>query len=60
MVYLAPEGVVCLGVSAQGVSAQGGCVLPRGGVSAMDKDPHPVDKMTDACENITLPQNTFA
>ena len=42
-----------------GVSARGG-VCPRGRVSARDggclPDPLPVDRMTDACENITFPQ----
>ena len=49
------------GASAQGGSAQGGGVCPGGlpggcfclGVSA--RPPRPVDKITDACENITFP-----
>ena len=43
----AQEGGVC----PEGVSAQGG-VCPEGCLS----DTPPVDRMTDACENITLPQ----
>ena len=43
-------GGVCLGVSAQGVFARG-CVSQH----ALGQTP-PVDRMTDACENITLPQ----
>ena len=43
-----PRGV-CLPM---GVSAQGG-VCPGGGCLP---DTHPVNRMTDACENITLPQ----
>ena len=39
-----------MGVSALEVSTRGGC-LP-GGVHL----PPPVDRMTDACENITFPQ----
>ena len=64
------EGSVRLGVSAQGVSAQGGVcrgasvggvsqggVCP-GGVCPGECLPHhpPVNRISDACENITLPQ----
>ena len=57
-----PRGVSALGGPAQGVLALGGVCsggvcggcLPRRGVC---HTPHPpVDRMTDACENITLPQ----
>ena len=54
------------GGSGQGVSGQGGCLpgggcLPRGGgVCLLGCLPHtpllPVNRMTDVCENITLPQ----
>ena len=51
-------GVCPGGVSAQGVSTQG--VSDWGGMSARgclpDTPPPPVDRMADACENITLPQ----
>ena len=41
----------------EGVSAWGGGSLLRGVCpSACWDTPHPVDRMTDACENITLPQ----
>ena len=43
------QGVSAQGVSAQGVSAQG--CLPKGGIWQTP----PVNRMTDACENITLP-----
>ena len=56
-----PRGV-CLGVSAWGclpggvclgVSAWGGVSIP---VPAGIPPPHPVKRITDDCENITLPQ----
>ena len=51
------------GVSAQGVVSQGGACL-RGvypGISAWWYLPHtPLHAQTDACENITLPQTSFA
>ena len=61
------QGVSALGGLARGVSAQGGCVCRGcvpGGVCAGGCLPQcmvgythtPVDRMTDACENITLPQ----
>ena len=43
---------ICLRVSACGVSAQGGVCLTH----PKQHPPHPVNRMTDACENITLPQ----
>ena len=62
-------GVCSRGVSALGVSAPGGCLLPGGvccrGVSALGggvsqhgqrQTPPPVNRITHACENITLPQ----
>ena len=43
-------------MSALGVCLHGEC-LPREGVSAGGcTPPNPVDRMTDACENITFPQ----
>ena len=45
-----PGGSLPVGVSARGC-------LP-GGVSATH--PHPVNRMTDRCKNITLRQTTFA
>ena len=65
-----PGGVCPWGMSAQKVSAQGGCLLKgeaawgvsTQGVSAWGCLPSacwdipPMDRMTDACENITLPQ----
>ena len=56
------EGCVCPGggMSAQGVvsAGEGGCLprgvyLPRG---CLADTPHPVNRMTDRCKNITLPQ----
>ena len=35
--------------------SQGGVPGPRGGVPGQVL-PHPVDRITDACKNITLPQ----
>ena len=43
-------GCLPRGLSAWEVSAQGG------GVSATHTHTHPVNRITDACENITLPQ----
>ena len=51
-------GFAWLSVCPGGVSAQGG-VLPGGvcpGGCLPDPHPRPVDRMTDACENITFPQ----
>ena len=45
---MSAKGGVCLGVSAQG----GGC-LPGGGGMA---DTPSVNRITDRCKNITLPQ----
>ena len=41
------------------VSAPGGCLLGGGGggiPACTETDPPPVNRITDACENITLPQ----
>ena len=46
-------GAVCMGVSAWGVSAQGGVCLMG------CTPPAPVNRMTDRCKNITLPQTLF-
>ena len=46
-----PEGCLPGGVSARGVSAMEGC-LP----SACWDTPTPMNRMTDGCENITLPE----
>ena len=55
-------GVSARGVSAQGaVSAQGGQCLP-GGVcipACTEADTPLVDRMTDRCQNITLPQTSL-
>ena len=59
------------GVPAQGVYLPGGVHLPRGeGVPAQRGVPDsgacwdtytpPVNRMTDRCKNITLPQTSFA
>ena len=50
------------GVPASGLGAGGYLLLIRGGVSqhAMGQTPHPVNKMTDRCKNITLSQISFA
>ena len=65
------RGCTCLdGVPAQGVYLPGGCTCP-GGVPAMwvylpggiglpRYYPPPVNRMTDRCKNITLPQTSFA
>ena len=53
----APGGCLLLeGVCLQGVSARG-CLLPGGSGQALLP---PVDRMTHASENITLPQTSFA
>ena len=48
-----PREGVCLGVSALGMSALGGVCLGQG---CLLPHPLPVNKITDTCENITLPQ----
>ena len=50
------------GVSLEGVGCLlgGGCLLGRGGIPACTEADPPVNRMTDACENITLPQTSFA
>ena len=61
-VYLVPEGVYLVlgGVLSPrgcltGGLTWGGC-LPKGGGRPGQVLPPPVNRMTDACENITLPQ----
>ena len=45
------------GVYSWGVSAPKGCLLPGVGIPACtEADTPPVNRMTDACKNITLPQ----
>ena len=48
----AQEGDVCLGVSAWGCLLRG-CISQH---ALGQTSPSPMDKITDACENITLPQ----
>ena len=52
------RGVVCSwGVSAPGgVSGPGGSAPGRGGITACTEADPPVDRITDACKNITLAQ----
>ena len=56
-------GMGCLprgAVSAHGRGVCPGAVSAQGGVSAWGCPPDsPVDRMTDACENITFPQLLF-
>ena len=59
-----PRGCTCpVGVPAKGVYLPGtvylpeGVYLPRGCTCA---GTHPVNRMTDRCKNITLPQTSFA
>ena len=71
-----PACTVQRGSATRGVSATRGCQLPRGGVcyqggcllpggpegcipACTEADP-PVNRMTDRCKNITLPQTSFA
>ena len=62
----APRGVSALGskvgcVCSWGVSAPGGVCSSGGGIPACtESDPSPVNRITDACRNITLPQTSFA
>ena len=64
-VYL-PRGVPARGVPARGVPAKGG--IPARGVPARGctcpgvpaQVPLPVNRITDTCKNITLPQTSFA
>ena len=53
-VHLVPEGGVCSG----GAAPWGGCTWSWGGT--WSGTPLPVDRMTHASENITLPQTSFA
>ena len=63
----APGGSA-LGVCFQGVSAPGGGGLLQGGVcsrgdgipACTEADTPPMNRMTDRCKNITLPQTSFA
>ena len=63
----AQEGVpawgVCTGQGAGGCTCWGGCTcpgdVPAWGVPAQVPHP-PVNRMTDRCKNITLPQTSFA
>ena len=55
------QGGVCLGVSAQGGCLPRGCLPRKGGFvcvsqHALGQTSLPVNKMTDGCKNITLPQ----
>ena len=55
---LCPVGVsVQLGSLSRGGNLCPGGLCPEGGLCQGDP---PVDRMTDACENITLPQTSFA
>ena len=62
-----PGGCTCLGGTCPGCTCQGGCTCQRGvpargvpgGVPAQVLHP-PVNRMTDRCKNITLPQTSFA
>ena len=49
---LCPEGSLTRGVSVQGISVQE--------ESLSGRPPSPVNRMTDRCKNITLPQTLFA
>ena len=61
------QGVFCPGVSAQGVGVCQGCVSAQG-VCAWEvypnmkwgRHPTPMNRITDRCKNITLPQTSFA
>ena len=43
-----------------GASLPGGCLLPGGWGGLLDGTPPPVNRMTNRCKNITLPQTSFA
>ena len=61
--HVCSQGGVCSGgVCSRGMSAPGGACLLSRGVSqhAMRQTPSPVNRMTDRCKNITLPQTSFA
>ena len=58
-VYLVLGGLL-QGVLLQGGSALGGCTWSQGGVPGQALSSPPVDRMTHASENITLPQTSFA
>ena len=62
-----PGGCTCQGIPAQGGVPARGCTclgvylprgVPAGGVTAQVLPP--VNRMTDRCKNITLPQTSFA
>ena len=65
-----PKGAVCPGgVSTQGECLLGGGCLPREGGLCPEgvypsmqwgRHPFPVNRITDRCKNITLPQTSFA
>ena len=57
-VYL-PRGTCPGGVPAQGVYLPRGCTC-LGGTCPGTRHPPPVNRMTDRCKNITLPQTWFA
>ena len=44
----------------QGKPAAGGWDLLQGGIPACTEADNPVNRMTDRCKNITLPQTSFA
>ena len=48
------------GVCLQGGSASRGVSVSGGGSALGKADPPIVDRMTDACENITFPHTTYA
>ena len=59
-VYLPEGGCTWLGgVPAQGGVPAGGVYLPGPGGCAWSGTPPPVNRMTDACENITLAKTSF-
>ena len=49
-------GICSQGVSTLGVSAPRGCLLGGGMPACTETDTPPVNRITQACENITLPQ----
>ena len=59
----APGGCLLSGGLLQGgVCSQGGCLplVPGGCIPACNGANPPVNRMTDRCKNITLPQTSFA
>ena len=62
-VYLVPGGVAGprgVYLVPGGVPGPGGCTWSRGVYLPRYSPTPPVDRITDACENITLPQSSFA